>query len=133
MLHELNSTQIPILVCFVDENADDEVKELQKNGVDFVFLYQNRTFPKLPFGKSDERIAKESNDYWTCLNKTHQLIQSNFVLLLEDDVVTLPDFNIKLQSLIYQLEKNERLMDIDYVKLFHPWYLRKIPSFIQVI
>lgn len=130
--HELNSTHIPVFVCFVEEKANKEVKELQRLNIDFLFLYQNRTFPKLPYGKSDERIAKESNDYWTCLQKINKIGKPKFVLILEDDVITLPKFADQLHSLMYQLEFDEKKQHIDYVKLFHPWYLRKVPSYIQV-
>jgi hypothetical protein len=127
LIHELkNSTNVSLLVCYVEEKPDKEVEDLQKMGIDFIFLYQNRSFPQLPFGKSNKRMAKESNDYFTCLNQTNELIRPKFVLLLEDDALALPELRVQLNSLIYGLRK-----EIDYVKLFHPWYLRKIPSYIQ--
>jgi hypothetical protein len=60
-----------------------EVMNLQRLGVHFEFLYENRKYPQMSPGKSDQRIEKESQDYWMCLNKTNEMGNSKFVLLIE--------------------------------------------------
>jgi hypothetical protein len=133
LFHELKSTtEFPLLVCFVEETTNQEVEDLQKLGINFLFLYRNRSFPEIRPGRNNARINKESFDYWECLNNVGTLFNSDFVLLLEDDALATPNFAIQLDSLVRQLKTNERRRDIDYVKLFHPFYLRKIPYFIQV-
>lgn len=54
---------------------------------------------------------------------------SDYVLLLEDDVVPTAEFNWVINSVMRQMDG---WTDIDYVKLFHPWTLRGIPSYVQV-
>ncbi|ETN77026.1 hypothetical protein NECAME_11347 [Necator americanus] len=51
--------------------------------------------------------------------------KSRYVLLLEDDVVAIPAFATLLASTITKLNTQN---EIDYVKLYHPNYLRGIPS-----
>ncbi|CAJ0604662.1 unnamed protein product [Cylicocyclus nassatus] len=70
----------------------------------------------------DEIIVKEALDYWKCLNRT---TKKRYVLLLEDDALVIPDFARMLSSLVEQLDVHDR---IDYVKMYHPNHLRKIPS-----
>uniref|UniRef100_A0A915D6P1 Uncharacterized protein n=1 Tax=Ditylenchus dipsaci TaxID=166011 RepID=A0A915D6P1_9BILA len=75
------------------------------------------------------RIAKEAQDYWKCLNQTAKW-GSDYVLLLEDDALPVPEFNTAINSIMRQLDK---IKQVDYVKLFHPWRLRGIPSLFQTI
>lgn len=74
------------------------------------------------------RIRKETDDYWKCLNESLKF-QSSYVLLLEDDAVPVDGFFTMMQSLKIQLDQRPY---IDYVKLYHPRSLRKIPSLVQV-
>uniref|UniRef100_A0A915D7Q3 Uncharacterized protein n=1 Tax=Ditylenchus dipsaci TaxID=166011 RepID=A0A915D7Q3_9BILA len=53
---------------------------------------------------------------------------SDYVLLLEDDALPVPEFNTAINSIMRQLDK---IKQVDYVKLFHPWRLRGIPSLFQ--
>uniref|UniRef100_A0A914C0U8 Uncharacterized protein n=1 Tax=Acrobeloides nanus TaxID=290746 RepID=A0A914C0U8_9BILA len=75
------------------------------------------------------RIRKETDDYWKCLNESLKF-QSSYVLLLEDDAVPVDGFFMMMQSLMIQLDQRPY---IDYVKLYHPRILRKIPSLVQTI
>ncbi|VDK73226.1 unnamed protein product [Anisakis simplex] len=68
-----------------------------------------------------EKIKKESDDYWNCLR---------YVLLIEDDAIPVPHFMPLLNSVVQQMDSNPQ---IDFVKLYHPRYLRKIPYYFQVI
>lgn len=77
----------------------------------------------------DARIRKESMDYWKCLNESLRF-RTDYVLLLEDDAVPVEGFSTMMASLLDQLEHRNY---VDYVKLYHPRRLRKIPSLIQVV
>ncbi|KHJ96471.1 hypothetical protein OESDEN_03569 [Oesophagostomum dentatum] len=69
-----------------------------------------------------EIIGKEASDYWRCLNYT---TKKRYVLLLEDDALVAPEFARMMTSLMDQLDEKQH---IDYVKMYHPNQLRKIPS-----
>ncbi|KAI6221568.1 putative glycosyltransferase [Aphelenchoides besseyi] len=128
LVHELNSTAFPLIVCYTERDSNAEIDELRRN-FQFTFLYSNRSFPSLPSGKSDARIQKEANDYWECLERTSKLVPSDFILLLEDDAVADTNAASQLLSIVQQLQNTNV---VDYIKLYHPWSLRKIPSFIQI-
>ncbi|PIO70916.1 hypothetical protein TELCIR_07203 [Teladorsagia circumcincta] len=50
---------------------------------------------------------------------------NRYVMLLEDDALVVPEFARMMTSLMIQLDRRPY---IDYVKLYHPNQLRKIPS-----
>lgn len=50
---------------------------------------------------------------------------SRYVMLLEDDALVIPEFPQLMSSLIQHLDVRP---NIDYVKFYHPNYLRKVPS-----
>lgn len=131
LFNEVEDAEWPVIVCFVEEEPNGEIDKLKDLGVNIAFLYEDRAFPNLPHGQSDQRIYKESQDYWTCLKKTQGLFNASYVLLLEDDALPIPGFVYQVWSVINQLD-DERMYHVDYVKLSHPWYLRKSPSLIQV-
>lgn len=54
---------------------------------------------------------------------------SDYLLVLEDDALAVEGLARQLSLLVEMLDKKE---GVDYVKLFHPWYLRKMPSYVQV-
>ncbi|VDM77359.1 unnamed protein product [Strongylus vulgaris] len=70
----------------------------------------------------DEIIVKEALDYWNCLNHT---TRKRYVMLLEDDALVIPEFARMMASVMEHLDEDE---SIDYVKMYHPNHLRKIPS-----
>ncbi|PIC44368.1 hypothetical protein B9Z55_004755 [Caenorhabditis nigoni] len=72
-------------------------------------------------------IEKENNDYWKCLGLE---TKSRYILLIEDDSIVVPEFSDLLNSLISKLDFNQK---IDFVKLYHPKYLRKTPSLVLTI
>ncbi|KAH7717753.1 Protein F35C11.4 [Aphelenchoides avenae] len=76
----------------------------------------------------DERLRKEADDYWKCLGAASKYTSADYVLLLEDDALPTSSFPLMLESLTKQLDQRPH---IDFVKLYHPWSLRKIPSLIQ--
>jgi hypothetical protein len=130
MAEQIRAKQWALVVCFVEEETNEEVQKLQKISFNFLFVFQKLTFSLA--NTQDQRVIKENHDYWTCLNRTYHLIPSAYVLMLEDDALAIPEAATQIQSLIDQLSGNERQQSVDYVKLFHPWYLRKLPSYIQV-
>ncbi|VDO13526.1 unnamed protein product [Haemonchus placei] len=78
----------------------------------------------------NDTIAKEASDYWKCLNRTtkaspYWFTFDRYVMLLEDDALVVPEFASMMTSLMRQLDRRPH---IDYVKLYHPNQLRKIPS-----
>jgi len=82
--------------------------------------------PSHPFPTPDERLRKEADDYWRCLNSTGRRWNGvEYVLLLEDDALPIPEFTPTLHSVMQQMD---RLVEVDYVKLYHPWPWRGAPS-----
>ncbi|CAO4364378.1 unnamed protein product [Caenorhabditis nigoni] len=71
-------------------------------------------------------IGKENQDYWKCLGLP---TESRYILLIEDDAVVIPEFSKLLFSLVKKLDIHEY---VDFVKLYHPNYLRKLPSYIMM-
>lgn len=53
-----------------------------------------------------------------------------YILILEDDALVVPQFDKLLDSLVTQLEDRP---EVDYVKMYHPTKLRKIPSIPMVL
>uniref|UniRef100_A0A0M3KAF6 DUF3137 domain-containing protein n=1 Tax=Anisakis simplex TaxID=6269 RepID=A0A0M3KAF6_ANISI len=49
--------------------------------------------------------------------------------LIEDDAIPVPHFMPLLNSVVQQMDSNPQ---IDFVKLYHPRYLRKIPYYFQI-
>uniref|UniRef100_F1L579 Transmembrane protein n=1 Tax=Ascaris suum TaxID=6253 RepID=F1L579_ASCSU len=78
------------------------------------------------FNKYEERLMKESNDYWFCMNATHN---SRYTLLIEDDALPVPAFDLLMRSVVDRMDNDQRL---DFIKLYHPGHLRKIPYYFQV-
>uniref|UniRef100_A0A8R1HJN2 Uncharacterized protein n=1 Tax=Caenorhabditis japonica TaxID=281687 RepID=A0A8R1HJN2_CAEJA len=72
-------------------------------------------------------IKKENEDYWKCLG-----LPSNdrYILLIEDDSLVIPEFSNLLKSLVGILDFHE---SVDFVKLYHPNNLRKLPSYVLII
>ncbi|CBX32990.1 Protein CBG00660 [Caenorhabditis briggsae] len=70
-------------------------------------------------------IGKENQDYWKCLGLP---TESRYILLIEDDAVVIPEFSKLLFSLVKMLDIHEY---VDFAKLYHPNYLRKLPSYIM--
>ncbi|EGT59621.1 hypothetical protein CAEBREN_14191 [Caenorhabditis brenneri] len=85
-----------------------------------------RNFEVEPEEKLNSTIRKENEDYWKCLGLP---TESRYILLMEDDVIVLPEFSTLLKSMIRKLDFSE---NVDYVKLYHPKYLRKIPFYFLI-
>uniref|UniRef100_A0AC35F914 Uncharacterized protein n=1 Tax=Panagrolaimus sp. PS1159 TaxID=55785 RepID=A0AC35F914_9BILA len=120
--------KVPIIsICNVEDNIFDELKL-------FTHKLQIRSINKenniaFDLTEDDGRLKKEANDYWNCLNAAYSSNHStDFILLIEDDAVPIPYFGMLIESLLNQLNS---LDYIDFVKLFHPWRLRKIPFMFQ--
>ncbi|EPB67831.1 hypothetical protein ANCCEY_13079 [Ancylostoma ceylanicum] len=87
-------------------------------------------FPLIPESKRkssrssrmNETIAKEAADYWKCLDHP---TKGRYIMLLEDDALVVPEFARLMTLLMDQLDRRQH---IDYVKMYHPNQLRKIPS-----
>lgn len=74
-------------------------------------------------GNLNSTISKENQDYWKCLEVP---TESRYILLIEDDAVVIPEFSKLLKSLVQKLDNHQY---IDFVKLYHPNYLRKFPAY----
>ncbi|EYC09994.1 hypothetical protein Y032_0058g2929 [Ancylostoma ceylanicum] len=72
--------------------------------------------------RMNETIAKEAADYWKCLDHP---TKGRYIMLLEDDALVVPEFARLMTLLMDQLDRRQH---IDYVKMYHPNQLRKIPS-----
>ncbi|GMS82356.1 hypothetical protein PENTCL1PPCAC_4531, partial [Pristionchus entomophagus] len=79
-----------------------------------------------------QRIAKETADYWSCLNLTRDS-EARYGTRLEDDVVVLPSLRPMIASLIYQMDVT--VGKVDYAKLYHTnkrRYISNVPQIIAV-
>ncbi|GMR34406.1 hypothetical protein PMAYCL1PPCAC_04601, partial [Pristionchus mayeri] len=77
-----------------------------------------------------QRIAKETADYWKCLNLTRES-EARYTLLLEDDIFVHARFRSMCNTLIYQMDR--MATNVDYAKLYHINRLRHISSLPQII
>lgn len=108
----------PVLeICNVEQVVFEELQRFQLH-------VPIRTIGKASSRRATvkETIKKEAADYWNCLNRT---TKARYVILLEDDALVVPDFARLMTLLMKQLDVNPH---IDYVKMYHPNQLRKIPS-----
>ncbi|CAI4228270.1 unnamed protein product [Auanema sp. JU1783] len=67
-------------------------------------------------------LSKESSDYWRCINIS---TDAKYMLAFEDDALVIPEFPKYLKSLKKQFDERPHL---EYVKLYHPASLRKLPA-----
>ncbi|KAK5986526.1 hypothetical protein GCK32_017359, partial [Trichostrongylus colubriformis] len=106
-------------LCNVEPTIFEELRQLQLHIP--MRIISGTASRLLPLNAS---IAKEASDYWKCLNRT---TKARYVMLLEDDALVVPEFAKMMDdsSLMRQLDSRRY---IDYVKLYHPNQLRKIPS-----
>ncbi|KAI1712008.1 transmembrane protein [Ditylenchus destructor] len=120
-----------VLICNAEvdsTNRPQEIREFEQF-LEVIDLNINGNPVLAPSGNTyDNQLHKESLDYWRCLNISYGYGMSDYILLLEDDALPTAEFNVAINSVMRQLD---RLKDIDYVKLFHPWRLRGIPSYVQ--
>ena len=117
---------IPVVaICNVEGYVFDELKQFaDKLPIHSINIGSTNHYD---LSNDDGRIKKESDDYWKCMNNSHG--EAEYVLLVEDDAVPVPYFQPLLTSLMDQMNN---MNDIDYVKLFHPWSLRKIPCLFHI-
>ena len=124
-------SQIPVIsVCNVEPGIFTELQYFVDK-LPIHSINRDRVFP-YSLNNDDGRIRKEAEDYWSCLKAVHQSAPSDFVLLIEDDALPVPQLGILMDSLLNQLQ-SEKYQHIDFVKLFHPWRLRKIPFLFQAV
>ncbi|KAI1727385.1 transmembrane protein [Ditylenchus destructor] len=119
-----------LLICNAEDsvNRPQEIREFEQF-LEVIDLNINGNPVLAPSGnKYNDQLHKESLDYWRCLNISSAYGMSDYILLLEDDALPTAEFNTVINSVMRQLD---RLKDVDYVKLFHPWRLRGIPSYVQ--
>ncbi|KAE9415781.1 hypothetical protein Angca_001573, partial [Angiostrongylus cantonensis] len=117
--YQSNSRLSPNLeLCNVESEIFDELKKFQLHVPTRMLGIRNSSHNL----SLNDTIMKEALDYWNCLNRT---TKARYVLLLEDDALVVPKFAEMMTSLMKQLDQRQ---EIDYVKMYHPTHLRKIPS-----
>ncbi|VDM48913.1 unnamed protein product [Toxocara canis] len=122
-LQNTSTLDAAISICDVSETSNDEIDRISQ----IVPRIKIRSPYLHDYGSYEGRIAKESNDYWLCMNATHN---SRYLLLIEDDAVPVPAFGHLLHSIVQRMDSDQK---IDFIKLYHPGYLRKLPYYFQVI
>ncbi|KAJ1346107.1 hypothetical protein KIN20_000799 [Parelaphostrongylus tenuis] len=105
-------------LCNVESEIFDELKKFQLH-IPIRMLGMRNSPHNLSL---NETIMKEALDYWNCLNRT---TKARYVLLLEDDALVVPKFASMMTSVMKQMDQRQ---EIDYLKMYHPSHLRKIPS-----
>ncbi|GMT12774.1 hypothetical protein PFISCL1PPCAC_4071, partial [Pristionchus fissidentatus] len=116
-----------VVVCNVESESFALIDSLRAENWSVVDINSGNEFDT---SKLSLRIAKETADYWKCLNLTRNTL-SRYTLLLEDDVIVHGRFRSMLESLTYQLDR--RTITVDYVKLYHINRLRHISMIPQII
>ncbi|KAI1702904.1 hypothetical protein DdX_15238 [Ditylenchus destructor] len=82
----------------------------------------------------EERWRKEAHDYWLCMNQTLEIIFGvqkdwpDYLLILEDDAVPIPLFDVAVNSIMDQLDFRTKT---DFVKLYRRWDWRSGPKSMQ--
>lgn len=124
-LHQLLSNYngndaVGVIICNVDSNP-----QLHREALDL-----QRIYPVVqPSGRQlmavdyDNLMDKEKEDYVFCLNASRSSTTSDYILLLEDDAVPLPDFlpvTVRLIDYLKHSRQHQGLDDLFYVKLYHP-------------
>lgn len=117
-----------ISICNVEPTKYSEL-DLFHNKIPTYSVNNLKDLAQFNLTETEGRIQKEANDYWNCL-RIATSTKKEFSLLLEDDAVIVPNFFTLLDSMTKQL-KSDDYSKIDYVKLYHPWPLRKIPFVFQ--
>ncbi|WKX98071.1 hypothetical protein Q1695_013622 [Nippostrongylus brasiliensis] len=116
--YQLHGRRCPSLeICNVEQMTFDELEQFRLH-IPIRVLGRVGTQPSTV----NATITKEAEDYFNCLNKT---TKARYVMLLEDDALVVPNFAAMITTLTEQLDQRSQ---IDYVKLYHPNQLRKIPS-----
>ncbi|VDL80290.1 unnamed protein product [Nippostrongylus brasiliensis] len=116
--YQLHGRRCPSLeICNVEQMTFDELEQFRLH-IPIRVLGRVGTQPSTV----NATITKEAEDYFNCLNKT---TKARYVMLLEDDALVVPNFAAMITTLMEQLDQRSQ---IDYVKLYHPNQLRKIPS-----
>ncbi|CAB3411078.1 unnamed protein product [Caenorhabditis bovis] len=106
-------------ICNVEIDIFDDLAQFEQISIPILSI-NNGTKKALIL---DETIRKETIDYWHCLA---QKSRSRYILLIEDDSIIIGQFTELINSLIRHLDYADH---IDYVKLYHPIKLRKLPSY----
>lgn len=85
--------------------------------------------PAIPVFTASSRIS--AIFYKLVLLKTNFIYSTlRYTLLIEDDALPVPAFDLLMRSVVDRMDNDQRL---DFIKLYHPGHLRKIPYYFQVI
>ncbi|KAF1765098.1 hypothetical protein GCK72_005050 [Caenorhabditis remanei] len=106
-------------ICNVESETFSDLKRFDKMEIPISTLGDQSKNAKF----LNSTLKKENDDYWKCMALT---TDSRYILLIEDDAVVIPEFSNLLKSLVRKLDDHEY---VDFVKLYHPNYLRKLPSY----
>ncbi|KAK6014057.1 hypothetical protein OSTOST_20594 [Ostertagia ostertagi] len=107
VFEELRRFQLHIPIRIISKTGS---RQLPLNDV-----YKQKAFPTT----GNASIEQQKRVY------THHFVFDRYVMLLEDDALVVPEFARMMTSLMKQLDRRPY---VDYVKLYHPNQLRKIPS-----
>lgn len=123
LLEKQPKANFSLQICNVESEIFPDLKRFGKLDIPIITL----TKPTGSSGKQlNSTIRKENDDYWKCLGLP---TESKYILLIEDDSVVIPEFSTLLKSLVWKLDYHEY---VDFVKLYHPNYLRKLPSYVMM-
>jgi len=130
LLNQLeNKEKIPFIgICNVEPVSFPQVEKF-RNKIPIYSINSFKDLSRFNLSTLEGRVQKEAADYWSCL-RVLTTFNKKYLLLLEDDAVVIPHFLTLMDSLMSRLD-DPGLEHVDYVKLFHPWYLRKIPFIFQ--
>ncbi|GMR34407.1 hypothetical protein PMAYCL1PPCAC_04602, partial [Pristionchus mayeri] len=88
-----------VTLCSVEPKSNEVTEQLRREKWTVVDVNKDKQFNKTVLS---QRIAKETADYWKCLNLTRNS-GYRYTLLLEDDISVHGRFRSMIDSLIYQV------------------------------
>ncbi|KAH7694714.1 glycosyltransferase, partial [Aphelenchoides avenae] len=100
-LHVDEFARPSIAIC---NTADGHFEELRFVETKLEVIEINRD-GSLSVTDFDERLRKEADDYWKCLDAASKYSAAGYVLLLEDDALPTTSFPVVLKSLMEQLDR----------------------------
>ncbi|CAI5441967.1 unnamed protein product [Caenorhabditis angaria] len=114
--------QIPgnfnLSICNVENRKFKEIERFEN--ISMTIYQANSGLEKS--SELNTTLFKENQDYWKCLGFP---TTSRYILLIEDDSLIISEFSNLLKSLVYRLDLSDH---VDFVKMYHPSKLRKLPA-----
>ncbi|MFH4975127.1 hypothetical protein AB6A40_001836 [Gnathostoma spinigerum] len=113
-------------ICNASDSYFSELHDIMQYVSNEVNIINIHPFDSHGMDSYKSMLQKELVDYWKCLSIE---TLAKYVLLIEDDAVPTPYFYEIVSSVAEQLDRRP---SIDFVKLFHPMSLRKVPYYFQL-